>query len=114
MNHKEDKLQMAVAGFLDLRNVLWFHCENEGKKTPQQAYRSKQKGLKAGVPDIMIFEPRGKYVGLAVELKVGKNKPSPEQDAWLLKLAFRGWATSVCYSLEDFIKLFNHYINQDV
>ena len=29
----------------------------------------------AGMPDVMIFDPRGEYSGFAVELKAGYNKP---------------------------------------
>ena len=35
-----------------------------------------------GYPDLTLCHER-RGIGLAVELKVGRNKTSPEQDAWL-------------------------------
>ena len=53
----EDDLQMACAKYLDLLGVLWFHCGNERKTSPRAGARLKKKGVKSGVPDILIFEP---------------------------------------------------------
>lgn len=54
-------------------------------------------GFKAGVPDVMIFEPsrNGRFVGLAIELKHGGNKTTAAQVEWLSKLYKKGWQTVV-------------------
>ena len=72
--YPEDDLQMACARYLDLMGWLWCHVGNERKTSPRAGARLKKKGVKSGVPDILIFEPKGKYNGLAIELKTGKNK----------------------------------------
>ena len=63
--YPEDDLQMACAQYLDLMGWLWCHVGNERKTSPRAGARLKKKGVKSGVPDILIFEPRGKYHGLS-------------------------------------------------
>src|SRR4051812_19508182 len=60
-----------------------------------QKGKMKAEGLKLGVPDIILPVVKTinnsldkstgllKYAGLFIELKVGNNKPSPEQLDWL-------------------------------
>ena len=43
----------------------------------------KKEGVKRGVPDICLPVSRGKYHGLYIEMKAGKNKPSKEQKEWI-------------------------------
>ena len=101
----EDNLQIAVAKYLDLQRFTWFHCPNEGKRHPVAGKIAKDEGLKAGVPDCMIFEPHGEYKGLAIELKIGKNNQTDTQKEWQIKLINCGWQYEVCRSLEEVIQL---------
>ena len=101
---KEDDLQIAVATYMRCQypNVLWTHIANERKATPQHGARLKRKGVRAGMPDIMIFESKGDWaVGLAIELKIKPNKPTAEQIKVLDKLAVEGWQVYVCYSFDE-------------
>lgn len=52
----------------------------------------------SGYPDTLYFEGNRAY---ALELKVGKNKPSRLQQYVLLKLASCGVITGVCYNLQE-------------
>lgn len=103
----EDDLQMQVAQYLDLRGWLYTHVANERKTTPQAGARLKRKGVKSGVPDILIFEPTSIGFGLAIELKAGKNKTTKSQDHWLAELRRRGWKVAVCRSLDEVIEACN-------
>jgi hypothetical protein len=58
-------------------------------------------GVKAGVPDFLIFNPAPLAVGTAVELKRKGGRASPEQLAWLAALGRCGWHTKVCYGADD-------------
>lgn len=107
---KEDDFQKAVARYLDSLGVLWFHCPNEGKVPVQYRAKQKAKGLKSGVLDILIFETRGKFNGLGIELKVGYNKPSDEQKNWLFKLSEKGWQTHWTNSLDEAIEIIDNYL----
>jgi hypothetical protein len=71
----------------------------------------KAKGSKAGVPDCLIFnefwvgDPFAAsgtpFLGLALELKVGKNKQTPAQLEWAEKLRACGWRVEVCRSMDE-------------
>lgn len=102
--------QVALARWLDARLPgLWCHVPNE-RSSARQAGRLAVEGVKAGVPDVLIFRrtPEG-GAGVAVELKAPSRKAaknptagtSPEQRAWLATLAQEGWKTAVCYSAEE-------------
>ena len=107
MRHDEDALQTSVALYLDLRRLLWCHVPNGGYRRKKEAARLKGMGVKPGVPDVLIFEPwldreTGEVgFGLAIELKVGRNKTTRHQDQWLAALRRRGWKTTVARSLSE-------------
>ena len=50
----------------------------------------KRAGYKKGFPDIFIYEPRGLYNGMSIELKAG-SKPTKEQLEWKMQLGVRGY-----------------------
>jgi len=89
--------------------ALAFHPANGGKRDAREAARLKGLGVRPGVPDVMIpahrgwhiMDPKLQRIGLAIELKAGKNQPTPEQLQWLGRLSDMGWATYVCYSFDD-------------
>lgn len=85
-NQPEYSLQVAVCQWLDLQhpNVLYMSDTVASLKlTMGQAMRNKKiqkDGFKT--PDLIIFEPRGGYFGLFIELKV---KSPFKQNGELLK-----------------------------
>lgn len=74
----------------------WF-----GARTAKQGARAKAEGRKPGVVDVWFPVQRGRYVGLAIEMKAGTNTPTKEQKLWLQHLRKQGWLAEVCYSFED-------------
>lgn len=97
----EDKLQNAVMDYIAMQypEVLAAHIPNEGKRTPFERFKFKYLGGKAGIPDVMVFCPSGDFVGLAIELKAGRNKPTEAQLKWLDELGKNGWSA---HCLNDF------------
>lgn len=71
------------------------HFANERRCTPQEGQMLKRMGVKRGVADFFLALPRNGKAGLWIELKVGTNKPSKEQQAFLDRKAQRGYET-VC------------------
>lgn len=91
---------------------LLYHVPNGGKRDIATAKKLKAEGVKAGVPDICLPVARGKYHGLYIELKVGKNKTTENQDMWLEALNKNGYYTNVCYGWEEASKAITDYLKE--
>ena len=90
---------------------LLYHIPNGGSRNRIEAANLKRQGVKAGVPDLCLPVARGRYHGLYIEMKYGKNKPSEEQNKWLDALSKQGYAVAVCYGWESAQKVITKYLN---
>jgi hypothetical protein len=126
----ENDLQRAVAKVLDASGLVWQHTPNGGNRSARTGALMKAMGAKPGVPDVLIYQPytviqevhmtkaraftlqdmmAGKTTvkesrivcGLAIELKVGKNKPSASQEEWAGKLRGCGWRVETLRSVDE-------------
>lgn len=109
---KEDHLQMQVATYLNLQypDLLWHHCPNEGKRTAFERYKIKNFGIRAGMPDIMIFKKHDVYCGLAIELKIRPNTMTKKQLECMDGLWRAGWNHVVCYDFDEAKKIIDLYM----
>lgn len=97
--------QAALARRLDAARLLWCHVPNGGIRHLREAIKLKAAGVKAGVPDVLLFTatplaPRG----VALELKAqGKGYGDLEdvQREWLSALASEGWTTILAFGCDD-------------
>jgi hypothetical protein len=105
----EDNLQKAVARYLDTIGAFWFHCPNGGSRNAIEASKLKGMGVKAGIPDCLVLDQRKGYSGLAIELKVGYNKPSEQQLSIFDKLISANWLVVVSWSLDEVITMIDYY-----
>ena len=108
---KEYQLQKAVCKYLDLQNVLY--CGSMGGQYQvhmSQRIKAKKSGYKKGFPDLFIYEPRGSYHGLAIELKVGYNKATNEQRWWRDQLRDRGYKAEICTGIDEALEGINNYL----
>lgn len=99
----EAALQRSVKSFLDFKGEVFFHTPNGGLRQKATAVKLKREGVKAGVPDVFILS-----LNAVVELKVGINKPTLAQLAWLNKFKQYGFAAYWVNSLDEFIELYNY------
>jgi hypothetical protein len=104
----EQTLQEQYAFWLGLQNSpdgkpIRFCASAGGMHTPNKlaAIRMKKAGYKKGVQDIFIYEPRGSWHGMAVELKV-KSYPDADQKAWRDDLLARGYYAVIVPATLDF------------
>jgi len=119
----EYDLQKAVCKYLDLQNVLY--CGSMGGQYQvhmSQRIKAKKSGYKKGFPDLFIYEvsqvtcekslinPKGFYAGLAIELKVGYNKPTKEQLYWKKELTKRGYKAEICTGIDEALEVINRYL----
>lgn len=90
-NNQEYHLQCWLALYLYTKRLVF--CANAGSTMRTSigvAVKIKRMGYKKGFPDIFIYEPRGKYCGMAIELKV-EGYPSKEQLEWQELLSDKGY-----------------------
>lgn len=92
---------------------LMYHIPNEGKRSKITGARLKAAGLKSGVPDICLPVTRGGYIGLYIEMKAGKNKPTDNQEKWLNALTREGNFTAVCYGWEQAKEVIEKYLSME-
>lgn len=101
----EHQHQVALIEWFDaayplLRGRL-FAIPNGGQRNKVVAAKLKAEGVRSGVPDLFLPVPRrtssGIFLaGLFIELKAGKNKPTPAQLDWLGWLGREGYAAFCC------------------
>ena len=110
---KEDKLQHSVMEYIGFQypNVYAIHVANEGKRSQFERFKFKYLGGKAGVPDILIFRSNGIRNGLAIELKVGYNKPTDSQKESLEKLRKENWECHWTNDYDKTIEIIDKYLS---
>jgi len=89
---------------------LLYHIPNGGNRDIKEAANLKRQGVKAGVPDLCLPVARGGWHGLYIELKVGRNKPTEKQEAWIRELSKQGYAVKVCYGWEAASRVIRNYL----
>lgn len=89
---------------------LLYHIPNGGSRDIKEAANLKRQGVKAGVPDLCLPVARGGWHGLYIELKVGRNKPTEKQEAWIRELSKQGYAVKVCYGWEAASRVIRNYL----
>jgi hypothetical protein len=90
--------------------ALMFAIPNGGLRSKATAGKLKAEGVKAGVPDICLPVANGKYHGLFIELKAGRNKPTQLQVAWHVNLSAKGYRVAVCWGWEAARDVIEEYL----
>lgn len=99
---------LALASWLRrvVPDAKWFHPPNGEKRSKSTATKLRAMGVSAGVPDIVMLEPRR----IVVELKkLGVNKPSQEQAEWLAAFERAGFATATCSGWRSAVEFFQRH-----
>ena len=112
MRHKEQDIQMNLVQYIRLRYPdILFTISGAGLiRNKRTGGLMKKLGYSAGCPDIMIFEPRGDFKGLFIELKQEKGHPTPEQRKWIEDLNKRGYLAQILYGFEQTKKFIDEYL----
>ncbi len=101
MNRPEQEIQKLLFKHIRSRampGVFAFHCPNGGKRSKIEASIFKGLGVKAGIPDVLIFY-RAQIFGL--ELKAAKGRVSPAQLATMNDMEMAGARVAVACSLDE-------------
>lgn len=99
----EEQLQRSVVELLDLyvgRGLLAFaHVPNGGKRSRAEAGIFRALGVRAGVPDLLLWTMGGGSFG--IELKSDTGRLSGTQIVWHNTLRSLGHRVYVCRTVDD-------------
>lgn len=112
-SHPEAELQAACVRWFGLqhgRHHLLFHIPNGGKRNAREAARFKAEGVVPGIPDLFLAVARHGFNGLFIELKAGRNRPSPAQESCMRMLEAAGYYCTVVRTLDEFIREITDYL----
>lgn len=91
---------------------LMYHIPNGGHRHIAVARKLKAEGVKAGVPDIFLPAPKGKFNGMYLEMKTGYNNTTKHQKRWIENLSEQGYFCAICWGMEDAIQALEEYLTQ--
>jgi len=92
---------------------LAFSIPNEARRSPVLGRLMKLMGLRSGVPDIFVPYSANGYHGLFIELKYGKNKPTPAQVFFINRLLEQGYQAKVCWGALEAIECIEDYLGRE-
>jgi hypothetical protein len=113
-SESEANQQEIVIKYLRLAYPDALYCASAGGMWTSDSQRIKmaRAGYVKGFPDLFIYEPRGEFHGLAIEMKKEKGGvASPEQKRWQEQLRNRGYCSYICKGNEEAIKVIDEYFN---
>jgi hypothetical protein len=115
MNHPEHNEQTALFQWAAMQSRAYPELEfmhsipNAIRCSPRLGKWLKDEGKKSGVWDIFLPAPRGAYSGMYIEMKIGNNKLTPEQERFQ-KYLDNWYRFAVCYSWIDAKIAIIHYL----
>ena len=109
----EHDIQVILCSYLEERRFLYSATVGGVRLAMHTAKKMKESGYKKGIPDVLIFEPRGEYVGLAIEVKTPTGRPSEEQLRWRKELEDRGWSAHICNGLDECLEAVHEYFDDE-
>lgn len=117
MKRGEDTEQIKVmrwAAGAECRHpeLRWlYHVPNGGSRDSAEAIKLKNMGVKRGVSDLCLPFPHGRYHGLYIEMKYGRNRTTKEQAEFLRDMCDAGHCVAVCHDAQSAAGLIEQYIN---
>ena len=91
--------------------ALMYHVPNGGSRNPIEGRNLKAQGVRAGVPDICLPVPNGRYAALYIELKrPDGGRVSEAQHGWLKALNRAGNLAVVCHGWDEARRTIEEYL----
>lgn len=119
---KEDSLQIAICTYIKMQypGVVLTHDASGYRLSKGMAAKSKRMRSNDKIPDLMIFEPKGGFHALLIEIKAKsiykkngellKNDHVAEQAKTLEKLRKKGYCAEFAQSFEEAKELIDTYM----
>lgn len=110
----EHDIQTAIVQTIkDVAPDILFTATNGGVRlSMNQAKRMKAAGYLRGIPDLLFFESRQGYHGLAIELKAKKGRISAIQRERIEEFRARGWRVEIAFSFEEAFAFLRNYFEE--
>ena len=108
----EDSLQSAIVKYISLKYPNIKYCSSiAGVHITSKAQRAKiiRNGYIKGKNDLDIYEARGGYFGMMIELKE-KAYPTKEQKEWIEAMNERGYYGVITRGLDNTIREIDKYL----
>ena len=113
--HQQALFAWAALHAKDYPSLNLLHAiPNGGKRDKVTAGRMKAEGARAGVWDIFLPIPMHNYHGLYIEMKVGSNKLTREQQWFREQVNFQGFHAYVCYSWKEAARMLIIYLRMEL
>lgn len=112
MNQIEHKIQTEVATWIRCEHprILWTASAGGMRTGIHTARKMKAMGYRKGCPDLLIFEPRGGYLGLFIELKAPGGTKQPQQREFLQEANDRGYMAVFCEGYKETVDFIGKYL----
>jgi hypothetical protein len=112
MKNEEALIQEAVINYINAQYPNLLYCASAGgvRTSMKQAIKMKRTGYVKGFPDLFIYEPKGQWHGLAIEMKTAKGVMSQHQKDWQNELIKRGYIAVTCKSFDQAQIIIDEYL----
>jgi hypothetical protein len=112
MKNEEALIQEAVINYINAQYPRLLYCASAGgvRTSMKQAVKMKKTGYVKGFPDLFIYEPKGQWHGLAIEMKAAKGIVSQSQKEWWANLNNRNYMAFVCKGFDEAKKVIDDYM----
>ena len=115
--HKQEEARLQADCFRwcwnsypETRRLL-FHVENERTNSSMiDGARRRSMGLVAGVSDLILLIPRGRWHGLCIEMKTIEGKQRDEQKLWQAAVESQGYRYELIRTKQSFQQLIEEYL----
>lgn len=114
MLHIESDLQINCVRYFRYQYpqfaMLCFAVPNGGARSRRTGAILKAEGVVAGVADLLILIPSGKYHGICIEFKTAKGRQSPAQKEWQKAVEKQGYIYAVVRTIDEFVEIIKQYL----
>lgn len=93
-----------------LPEIALYATPNASKRSYYAGNILKAEGMRRGVLDLTLAVPRGKWHGMAAEMKYGKGSLTPEQREYIVYLSSVGYHCATYWTGEDAIAGIKMYL----
>jgi hypothetical protein len=99
----------------NLPEQLLFAIPNGGQRNLIVATKLKAEGVRAGIPDLFLAVPRGRFHGMFVEMKKTKGGRVPKNQQIMLEtLNLCGYYSIVCHGWNEARDAITQYLTGDM